>query len=198
MRQENDTRSRRSANAARFLLWDTAGQFDLTSSEGDWVLSPIQCFDKAVEGIPGITVVRFGETEIPKREILLELCAALKHNRHTRKTPLLALLPAKHRKLMEGLKRAGVDFVKFMAEETLSSSSVAEIIDGLGAIDRVENQSQGVCTYLHYENIEAHHELTVCGAYLDRMVLGGTYLREICHTEKHLQCDYFLNPRISS
>jgi hypothetical protein len=30
------------------------------------------------------------------------------------------------------------------------------------------------------------------------MVLGGKYLHEICQTEKHLQCEYFLNPRVRS
>jgi hypothetical protein len=151
-----------------------------------------------VDGKPRITVIRFGEMEIPERAALVELCGALKHNRLTHQTPVLALLPVKHRKLMEDLERAGVDFVRFMGEETLSASLMIEIIDGLGPDDRAEHQLQVVCGYLHYDIIDTRHEITVCGAYLDRMVLGGKYLHEICQTEKHLQCGYFLNPRVRS
>jgi len=198
MKGENTAKGRRRGRAVRFLLCDPTGQPELTSSEGEWVRSPIQCLDKAVDLKPRITVVRFGEMEIPERETLLELCGALKHNRHTHQTSVLALLPAKHRMLMEDLEHAGVDFIKFMGEETVSASLMIEIIDGLGPDDRVEHYLQVVCSYLHYDIIDARHEITLCGAYLDRMVLGGKYLHEICQTEKHLQCEYFLNPRVRS
>jgi hypothetical protein len=115
-----------------------------------------------------------------------------------RETPLLALLLAKQRELMEDLENAGVDFVKLMAEETLSSSLIIEIINGLSPGDRVEQHMQRVCTYLHYEGIDTRQEIKVCGAYLDRMVPGGKDLHEICHTDKHLRCEYFLNPRVRS
>ncbi|EPR44188.1 hypothetical protein dsmv_1138 [Desulfococcus multivorans DSM 2059] len=52
--------------------------------------------------------------------------------------------------------------------------------------------------FLHYNKIESRHELTVCGAYLDRMILGGHRLGEVCQTEKHLSCEYYLNPRHDS
>jgi hypothetical protein len=196
MNGQKATISRRRGHAVRFLVCDITGQFELTSSEGEWAMSLIQFLDKAVDLKPGITVVRFGEMEISERKTPVELCAALKRNRHTRERPVLALLPAKHRRIMEELAGASVDFIKFVGEETLSAPLIIELIDGLGPDDRIEHQLQVVCGYLHYDTIDARHEITVCGAYLDRMVLGGTYLREICHTEKHLQCEYFLNPRV--
>jgi hypothetical protein len=53
-----------------------------------------------------------------------------------------------------------------------------------------------LCPFLHYSRIDSQREMTVCGAYLDRLVLGGRWLREVCETEDHLHCEYFLNPRL--
>jgi hypothetical protein len=71
-----------------------------------------------------------------------------------------------------------------------------KIIDELGPDDRLERHLPVLCSFLHYREIDAQHELTVCGAYRDRMVLGGFWLHEICETENHLHCEYYLNPRI--
>lgn len=64
--------------------------------------------------------------------------------------------------------------------------------------DQVNLQLKRLCPYLHYSQIDSRNEMTVCGAYLDRMVLGGQRLHEICETQEHLQCEYSLNPRCSS
>ena len=193
---------RRRGGIVRFLLSDCSGQSELTSDDGEVVHSPLQCLDKAVDGNPEIIVVRFGEMPIWEREALVELCATLKRNSHTQQIPVLALLPAKHRGLMEELARAGVDFIKViiqvLGEATLSSTLIREIIEALGADDRVEHQLAVVCPYLHYDIIDVRHEMTLCGAYLDRMVLGGHRLHEVCETGNHLQCEYFLNPRLKS
>ena len=64
--------------------------------------------------------------------------------------------------------------------------------------DQVNLQLKRLFPYLHYSQIDSRNEMTVCGAYLDRMVLGGQRLHEICETQEHLQCEYSLNPRCSS
>ena len=115
----------------RYLLCDISGRFEPKSEGEEWVRSTTQCLDRAVEGKPGIIVVRFGPMLIEQRDALVELCVVLKRNTRTRKTPLLALLHEKHRGLIEDLKHAGVDFVKFIAETPLSSSLMIEMIDGL-------------------------------------------------------------------
>ncbi len=74
-------------------------------------VSPIRCLDRVTEEHPGIVVVRFTDDLVPERKILVELCAALKRNRHSRESRILALLPTKHRLLLEELKQAGVDYV---------------------------------------------------------------------------------------
>lgn len=187
------------ARSLRFLLCDMTGNFGaLSSPEEQGVVSPLRCLDKAVDGTPEIIVVRFGNISIEERETLLELCATLKRNSHTRDCIVLALLRSKHRKLVEGLDRAGVDFVRYVAEAALDSKLIRGIIEELGSDDRLERHLRELCPFLHYSKIDSRREMPVCGAYLDRLVLGGRRLRQLCHTVDHLNCEFYLNPRPAS
>jgi hypothetical protein len=76
----------------------------------------------------------------------------------------------------------------------LESTQLQGIIEGLGPDDCLARHLAILCPFLYYREIDSQHEMTVCGAYLDRMVLGGRRLRELCQTEDHLHCEYFLNP----
>ena len=188
-----------SVRTLRFLLCDTAGNVgERWSPGGEWVSSPIQCLEKAIDKKPGIIVIRFGKMPIREREALVELSAALKRNIHTQKCPVLALLHSKNRKLIEDLKQANVDYVRYIGDAGLDSNRVRGIIDGLGTDDRLEKHLAILCPFLNYSKIDARHEMTMCRAYLDRMVLGGRRLHEICETEVHLYCEYYLNPRLRS
>jgi hypothetical protein len=189
------SRGKRPAKALRFLLCDMTGRVELSTPEGEWVANPIRCLDRAVDGNPAIILLRFGRMPRPESDALVELCVALKRNSHTKKTALLALLDAKHREMMEQLGRAGVDFVRFIGETPLNSIRILEIIDRLGPDDRLNRQLSVICPYLHYDPMDALRDLGLCGAYLDRLVLAGRRLREICETENHLRCEYYLNPR---
>jgi len=182
-----------------YLLCDASVPLELKSEGEQWLFrSPIQCLDRAIDGNSDFIAVRFGSMPIRTRETMVELCAALKRNSHTRKKTVLALLHGKHRGLMEILERAGVDFVKYISEAPLSSTLVIEIIDALGPDDRVESRLASLCPNLHYDVIDAEHEISLCGAALDRMVLGGKRLHEVCETQDHSRCKYFLNPRLKS
>jgi len=185
--------------ALRFLLCDTSGNVGMLSSPREkWVPSPIQCLDKAVEENPKIIIVRFGKMPFRERDALVELIAALKRNSCSRRCPVLALLHSQHRKLIEDLDRAKADYIRYIGDDRLDSDKMQEIIQGLGQKDRVERHLAMVCSFLHYSKIDSQHEITVCGAYLDRMVLGGRRLNEICQTDAHLHCQYFLNPKVKS
>lgn len=182
----------------RYLLCDVSGRYKPKSAGEEWVRTPTQCLERAFEENPRILVVCFAPMRIQERERLVELCVVLKRNTLTRNVPLLALLHEKHRGLIVDLKNAGVDFIKFFAEKPLRASLMAEVIEGLGPEDRAERQLTILCPYLHYDAIDDRREITVCGAYLDRMVLGGKWLHKVCETENHLSCKYFLNPRTKS
>ena len=199
IKDEINSMDKRSARTLRFLLCDTIGNIgELSSPEEEWVPSPIQCLDKAIDGKPGIIVIRFGKMPIGEREALVELSTALKRNIHTQKCPVLALLHSKHRKLIEDLKQAKVDYVRYIDDAVLDSTRMRGIIDGLGPDDRLERHLAILCPFLNYSKIDSCHEMTMCGAYLNRMVLGGRRLHEICETEDHFRCEYYLKPRLKS
>lgn len=198
MQMKPDSGKRQDEKSIRYLLCDGSGRIEPGLKGGEWVKSPIQCLDRSGEGKPDIIAIRFWQMPIREREALMELCAVLKRNSRTRHTPVLALLYEKHRGLIDTLGRAGVDFVRFIGETTLNSDRMIEIIDGLGAEDRIERQLTMLCPYLHYDAIDARLEMTVCSAYLDRLVLGGKLLHEMCQTSGHIHCQYYLDPRIKS
>lgn len=198
-KQERGPMDAKPARSLRFLLCDTTGKFGgVSSSDEAWVSSPIQCLDKAVDAKPGLIVIRIGDMPIRERDTLVELGAALKRNPHTRNCPVLVLLHTKHRKLLEDLNRAGVAFVKFIGDCTLDPDRMRQIIDALGPHDRLERYLETVCPFVHYRQIDSRHEMLLCGAYRDRMVLGGRRLHELCQTTGHRHCEYYLNPRRTS
>jgi hypothetical protein len=182
----------------KFMVCDTAGRVDDPSMEEEWVASPIQCLDKAVERKPKVIVVSFLRTSVGERGALLELSAALKRNSHTKECTVLAVLSSKHRKLIEDLKRAKVDYARHVGNARLDSNLVRQILQDLGPADSPERHLEILCPFLRYSGIDWQHEMTVCGAYLDRMVLGGRLLHELCEAEDHLHCDYHQNPRCKS
>jgi len=196
IKDEINSTDERLARTLRFLLCDISGNVgEMSSPEEKWVPSPIQCLNKAIDEKPKIIVIRFCKMPIREREALVELSTALKRNIHTQKCPILALIHSKHRKLIEDLKQAKVDYVRYFDDALLDSNRMREIIDGLGPDDQVEKHLAILCPFLNYSKIDFHHEMTMCGAYLNRMVLGGRRLHEICETENHLHCEYYLNPR---
>ncbi|MBI4776071.1 MAG: hypothetical protein HY788_18160 [Deltaproteobacteria bacterium] len=196
-KEKTRSRNRRPARNLRYLLCDPTGEAgEPSSSDVDRVFSPIRCLDKAVDENPRMILVRFGRMPIRERETMVELCFALKRNTHTRDCPVLVLLSSMHRGLMEDLNRSGVDFVKCIGGAALNSSQLREIVGGLGPDDCPERQLSALCDFLHYTPIDGQREITVCGAYLERLVLGGRWLHEVCETENHLQCEYYMNPRV--
>jgi hypothetical protein len=122
----------------------------------------------------------------------------LKHDKHLERTPVLALIYAGNHTLMENLERAGVEFVTCVGDTILNPDLLTEIIVGLGPDDRIERKLKVVCRHIHWEMIDSEHEMALCGAYRNRMVLGYGRLHSLCETEDHRQCEYFLDPRIRS
>ncbi len=179
------------------LVCDPGGASDGRPSPGkdEWVHSAVHCLHRAVDGAHDVVVVCFGDASIGNRAALVELCAALKQNSHTRERPVLALIRARHRGLIEDLERAQVDFVCVVGEADLDPAAVRAILQEVGPDDELPRFLDTLCPLIHYCADDAEHELAVCGGYLDRLVLGGNRLRRICETREHLRCEYFLSPK---
>jgi hypothetical protein len=181
----------------KFLVCDLSGKMDagIQGFDGSIVTSPVQCLNQAIIDPPHAIVVRFGDMTFSERNALMELCSILKQNPYTRGIETIALLCSKHRMIMERLRDAGVEHVKFLAKAGFLKDAINVTTIEPEPEDRVTFQLAILCPYLHYSQIDSRRELTVCGAYLDRMVLGGRRLQEICETQGHRHCEYYLNPR---
>ncbi len=195
---EGCTKKRRGEHSAQVLFYDTSGRSRLNSGGFDLASSPVECLAKAIDDKPSIIVIHFAEPAMREREALVELCGVLKCRSFTQGTPLLALLHFRHRRLLENLSQAGVDYVKYIDETPLNSPLMNGLIESLGPNDLIERQLARVCPYLRYTPIDAEREMVVCGAYLDRLVLGRKWLRDLCEVETHQRCEYYLNPRVGS
>lgn len=184
----------------KLLICDISGEMDWMIQKFDavHVNSPVQCLDRAITDHPDVIVVRFGDIRLRERDALVELCGVLKQNHYTKGIRIVALLCSKHRVVIERLGNAGVDYVKFLEKVKPSQASIDITTNEPEPTDLLNFQFEMLCPYLHYSKMDSRHEMTVCGAYLDRMVLGGQRLHELCETQGHLHCEYFLNPRTSS
>jgi len=184
----------------KFLVCDISGEMQrmIQSSDAILVNSPVRCLNQAIIERPDAVVIRFGDIALRERDALIELCGALKQNQHTKGIGVIALLCSKHRSVVERLRDAGVEYVRFLAKSKQPQTAIDVTTIKPEPKDQVDVQLEILCPYLHYSKIDSRHEMTVCGAYLDRMVLGGHRLHEICETQGHLQCEYYLNPRRKS
>ncbi len=181
----------------KLLVCDISGEMHgmVQGPDAVHVHSPVQCLNQAIIERPDAVVIRFGDIALRERDALIELCGVLKQNQHTKGIGVIALLCSKHRSVMERLRDAGVEYVRFLAKGKQSQTAIDVTTIKPEPKDQVDFQLEILCPYLHYSKIDSRHEMTVCGAYLDRMVLGGHRLHEICETQGHLQCEYYLNPR---
>lgn len=199
MRADKTSPNNDRAERKHLLLCDPAGVIcDRLSCDKACVNSPLQCLNQAVTDPPDIILICFDTLSLHRRDTLLELCAVLKMNRYTRDCLILALLNSKHRMVVDALQNVGVDFVKFFHSDILPSASLESIVESLEERDKPECNLGVLCRFLHYSEIDSQHEMTVCGAYLDRLVLAPGRLYDVCETDEHLHCEYFLKPRHKS
>lgn len=182
------------------LLYKSGTDFSFTADEGlTLVTSPISCLNKATEKPYDLIAICFDLVCLRESDALVELCTALKKNRYTRQIPLFALLPFKHRKLLESLRDAGVEYVKFYDLKELNSKSSAKILAMPPAEEcRTGRVLSEICPYINYFAISRHQEILFCGAYLNRMVIASYRLKHYCERANYENCEYFKNPKFSN
>ncbi|HCU70025.1 MAG TPA: hypothetical protein DGF30_12600 [Desulfomicrobium sp.] len=176
----------------KLLLVDPAGVVGEASPE-DCAFSTMQCLERTAGGRESTVAVVAGSNEQAQRFALPDLVGMLK--RSVRVCRVVAVVSHRHRMLLESFRRNGADFVAVMNFGRLDAAGIEEAVMRLGAEDSLERQLALVCPFLNYSAINARTELTVCGAYRNRMVLGPQRLRSCCETASHAQCGQFLTPR---
>lgn len=184
--------------AQQYLVCDASGNVDKTALPEFWTRSPLRCLEAAIETVPDMVLIRFPEFNDPMLQIYMELCEMLKDNRRTRGCLVTALMPGKNTVLVDRLHSAGVDYARTVSNGRLDAGMVQEIMGSLNDEDRISHCRNRLCPYLRNVALDEDKSMTLCGAYLDRMVLGGRRLHELCETENHAGCEYYQNPRVRS
>lgn len=186
------------AQKGRCLLLDPSGGAGRKCQNEERVLTPARCLERVGEGDVRAVAIVFGSGSDTRRATLLEFVSILKNNAKTGDLTVVAVVPARHRLLLEALKREGADFVFIFSESTANSFCVDDMLGGLTAKNRPEHILKEICPHLNYSAIDSRREISLCGAYRNRMVLGGSRLHNICETNEHIGCEYYLNPRPSA
>lgn len=165
----------------------------------DISFSPLTCLSQATSNQRDLILIVFNISQTHCHQEVVELCTILKAHPLTTKTRVAAFIEKPHQKLIWGLSRAGLDFVDICTG--MNPEHIEEKVCQLWqtqSFTPVQTVLEKLCPFLEYLQSGDGHDFPVCGAYRNRMVLGGTRLHEICHTMDHLYCEYYLNPKVKS
>jgi hypothetical protein len=173
----------------------TAEEIPADSPEIRYTDSPLTCLSLAEVHRPEYIIIRipYGTLELNRK--LFELCGCLKRDERTRALSLVALLSFPHRELIEALGDAGADYLSFYPGETPDVPTLTGIIQSIPSLPGPTLLYEGVCPYLDYEVFNTNQEITLCGAYLDHLVINPQRMERFCSREQHRECSYFLKPK---
>lgn len=162
------------------------------------VQTPMECFSRAVSGRLEIVAVVFSARNRSARHGVLELCRCLMNNASTREIPVVVLMETIHREMMVKLQESGVTLFKsYKTDIIMDLNRIRDLVKrgdpSMGILETIKK----LCPALNRIGSDDQEELTVCGAYMNQMVLGGKRLHEVCETLNHLHCEYFINSGIS-
>lgn len=87
-------------------------------------------------------------------------------------------------------------FKKYKSDISIGLNQIKDLSGEKDQAVNLRGLLKKVCPAFNYIKIDDQHELIVCGAYMNRMALGGIRLHEVCETLNHLNCEYFVSPRI--
>lgn len=161
------------------------------------VRSPLSCLGSAIYEAYAAILIYFSGRKLSEREVLIELCAQLNKNAHTGDALQCVLLDCPHRSLLASLRKVGVKHVAIgLSKEATDPWRIWERCNVDDHTLQIEWQLSLLCPFLYYRSINAESELITCGAYRNRMVLGGKRLHEVCQTEGYLHCPYYLDPQV--
>ena len=184
-------------NNYKILLFNsTLGVDARTCKNPILVNSPIDCLHKATENTFDLVAIFHEYRLFRECDALVELCSTLKRNIHTMHIPLLCILPLKHRKLLEHLQDAGVEYVMFHnpRDSDLMNHMESLLVD-LSEECKIDRILSDICPHINYFPISRHKEILYCGAYRNRLVLGPYRLRHLCEISDHKICQYFKCPK---
>ena len=188
------------SNKAKILVCQLDERAEIVKSDGMTVTySPVSCLNAATMKAYGLIILCFSTRSIRAHHGIIELCRCLKSNSLTHKTPLFASIDRWHRAVAGQLNEAGLDFMGVRQfQNRIDPEHIADRILKTEISVHINQIMSRLCPFLNYTPLNGRCELITCGAWRNRMVLGGKRLHEVCEAENHLHCEYFLNPRPKS
>ncbi|MBN2059647.1 MAG: hypothetical protein JW882_04445 [Deltaproteobacteria bacterium] len=158
--------------------------------------NPLSSLNAATTAPFGLIILDFSIRSSSRvRSEIIELCKCLKSNPLTRKIPLFASVDRWHREITGRMKAAGLDFIGVrQSQNRIDPEHIADLVLKTGISVNIDRIMERLCPFLNYEPINGCSELITCGAWHNRMVLGGKRLHDLCETENHLYCEHFLDP----
>jgi len=185
------------SNKEKTLVCQLDARAENVKSEGVTLThSAVSCLNEATMKAYGLIILCFSTRSIRARSEIFELCNRLKHNSLTCKAPIFALIDRWHRAVVWRLKEAGLDFIDVrQSPNRIDSEYISNCILNTAVSNQIDQVMLRLCPFLNYKPLNGRSELITCGAWRDRMVLGGKRLHEVCESENHLYCEYFQNPR---
>ncbi|MFH1059054.1 MAG: hypothetical protein V1797_10330 [Pseudomonadota bacterium] len=152
--------------------------------------SPLDFLAKVAISSPQSLVVFVEGDSLKERDAVLDFCAGLRGHPTTSNLPLVCVLHARHRRLLEQLSQAGVEKVAFRSQK--APLPVGPGLKNLG--EPLEEILTQTCPYLQHLPVDRRKEMAYCGAYRNRLVLGRDRLLDVCENPSHQSCPFFLSP----
>ena len=170
----------------------------ITADDAIITSNALTCMYEATSREFGLVIICLTVRQLKRHQDMLELCHCLKTHPLTKSKPMVVSVDGLHREMTAKLADDGVRF--------MDVRNPGAPIDPDSLLNRVQSDDPSIqidrilhrlCPCIHYEPIDEHRELTTCGAYGNKMVLGGQRRHEVCETEDHIYCDQFLCPRFN-
>ncbi|MBN1276995.1 MAG: hypothetical protein JXA35_05840 [Deltaproteobacteria bacterium] len=156
----------------------------------------LSCLNEATSNPYDLIIIDFSVRA--RRGLLIEiveLCRCLKVNPLTNKKPLFVSIDRWHREIAVKMKETGVDYMDLRpVPNRIDPQYISNLISDSGISVHITRILSQLCPFMNYELLDNSYDFLTCGAWHNRMVLGGKRLHELCETEDHLHCEYFLNP----
>jgi len=187
-------------NNAKILVCQFDEKTEILKSDGVTVThSPVWCLNEATTKSYGLIILCFSARFIRARSGVVDLCRCLKSNSVTHKTPIFASIDHWHRVVALRLKEAGLDFMAVrQSQDRIDPVNISDRIGRNTISIQIDQVMSRLCPFLNYSPLNGHSELIMCGAWHNRMVLGGKRLHEICEADSHHHCEYFKKPRLKA
>jgi hypothetical protein len=157
------------------------------------------CFNLASSRDFGLIIINVPDGRKAIRNRVLDLCRGLKSHTETQDTPVIISAEFINREMVIKLDNTGIRFMDVRAKGApIDPERLLCLVRRAAPSIRIDLILAQLCPFLDHHRGYGGCELTTCRAYRNRMVLGGKRLHEVCETDGHVYCEYYLNPRFKS